>query len=225
LDNRWNNDPNTWITASKQAIVDSIYTFSETIYNTLKTNKITNIVQWSDSLLKNYGYDWPTATTSEWDKIYGSANALTIKHWWSKYGNANIEEFVKPYQTGIVGGGINKIVNYNSDLLYFSDDESNTSTAPTAKSLFNQFHPGIFAGDAGVCLDNNGVNHDEYPSWLQGSMLSVWWDWSPHVATMIDGALKAFAQKTWNGTDNLLNFDEFSKLASKLGRAPLIGWE
>jgi hypothetical protein len=55
-------------------------------------------------------------------------------------------------------------------------------------------------------------------------MLSVWWDWSPHVATMIDGPLKAFAQKTWNGTNTPLNFDTFNKLTSKLGRAPLIGW-
>jgi hypothetical protein len=47
--------------------------------------------------------------------------------------------------------------------LYFSDDESNTSTAPTAKYIFDNFQPGIFAGDAGVYLDNNGENHDEYP--------------------------------------------------------------
>jgi hypothetical protein len=47
--------------------------------------------------------------------------------------------------------------------LYFSDDESNTSTAPTAKSLFEKFQPGIFAGDAGTYFDNTGVNQDEYP--------------------------------------------------------------
>jgi hypothetical protein len=64
----------------------------------------------------------------------------------------------------MIGGGIKKIVNYNSDQLYFSDDESNTSTAPTAKSIFNNFHPGIFAGNAGTYLDNNGSNQDEYPS-------------------------------------------------------------
>jgi hypothetical protein len=45
-----------------------------------------------------------------------------------------------------------------------SDDESNVSTGPTAKGIFNNFHPGIFAGDAGIYLDNNGINHDEYPS-------------------------------------------------------------
>jgi hypothetical protein len=48
--------------------------------------------------------------------------------------------------------------------LYFSDDESNVSTAPTAKNLFEKFHPGIFANGAGTYLDNNGTNHDEYPS-------------------------------------------------------------
>jgi hypothetical protein len=59
---------------------------------------------------------------------------------------------------------------------------------------------------------------------LKGAMMSVWWDWSPHVATMIDGPLKAFAQKCWNGTDNAISFEEFSKLTNKLGRAPLIDW-
>lgn len=225
LDNQWTSHPNNWTDDSKQKIVNSVYTFSKTMYETLQSTNVNNIAEWSDSLLKEYPYNnWPNATIDNWNNIVPFANVITIKHWWSKYGNAPIASFVKPYQAGMIGGGIKKIVNYNSDQLYFSDDESNTSTAPTAKSIFNNFHPGIFAGNAGTYLDNNGSNQDEYPSWLQGSMLSVWWDWSPHVATMIDGPLKAFAQKTWNGTNTPLNFDTFNKLTSKLGRAPLIGW-
>jgi hypothetical protein len=40
---------------------------------------------------------------------------------------------------------------------------------------------------------------------------------------MLDGPLKAFAQKCWNGTDNPFSFDQFNKTTNKLGRAPLIG--
>lgn len=227
LDNSWNGSQNAniWTASSKQDIVNSIYTFSKTMYDVLKTSGVTNVAQWSDSLLKQYpNNDWPKANATNWDPIVADADLLTIKHWWSKYGNASIDDFTKLYVEGRVGGGIQNVVNYNSDLLYFSDDESNTSSAPTTQSLFDSFHPGIFAGNAGLFLDNNGVNYDEYPTWLRGSMLSVWWDWSPHVATMIDGPMRAFAQKTWNGTNNALSFNQFNNLVDKLGRAPLIDW-
>jgi hypothetical protein len=39
---------------------------------------------------------------------------------------------------------------------------------------------------------------------------------------MIDGPMRAFAQKTWNGTNNALSFNQFNNLVDKLGRAPLI---
>jgi hypothetical protein len=41
---------------------------------------------------------------------------------------------------------------------------------------------------------------------------------------MIDGPLKAFGQKTWNGTTSTITFEEFNKLGNSLGRAPLINW-
>lgn len=226
LDNQWTDSPNTWTEENKAVIVKSIYTFSAQMYDILKTNGMTETSQWSDSLLKqHYPYnDWPGADASDWQKIESYQDEVTIKHWWAKYGNASINDFVKPYETGNIGGGVKRIVNYNSDMLYFSDDESNTSTAPSSKDIFNNFHPGIFAGNAGMYQDNVGVDHNEYPIWLKGSMLSVWWDWSPHVATLIDGALKAFSQKCWNGTNKTTSFDQFSRNSATLGRAPLIGW-
>jgi hypothetical protein len=55
-------------------------------------------------------------------------------------------------------------------------------------------------------------------------MMSVWWDSGPQVLPIVDGTLKAFAQKCWNGNDSIEKFSLFAQNCATLGKAPLSEW-
>lgn len=217
----------------KQKVVDGYYSLTHEL-DDLLMQKGLNSQQWNDDIFRNIrnqdlsgDFGFPATSQDNSDSVIRSDETTKtikqIKYWWKGVSSgmnplASIDDFVNG--SGTLGGGIESIINYDYYNLYFCDDDHSVRV-PDAKNLYDSWHPGIFSRNHEVAdspfqtyLDNqNGF----YPSWVGGAMMSVWWDYAPWVMSTVYGPLKSFSQKSWNGTDKVMSFDDFQNVVERLG--------
>jgi hypothetical protein len=119
-----------------------------------------------------------------------------------------------------LNNGFNSLTNWNADSLFFGGND--LKNRRTAKEIYEGWHPGVFATDYETKNQDSQVfNEDKngnYPPWLHGADMSLWWSWAPWVWGAIERPLMSFAQKCWNGSKNITSWNKFKNLCDTLAR-------
>jgi hypothetical protein len=164
-----------------------------------------------DQTSTNFG-GFPKPTESQ---ISGVDKSKIIDYWWKGSSpSMNCLASVQDY----LNNGFTKLTNWNTDSLFFGGLD--LKNARTAKKIYEEWHPGVFATNyEGSKFESQIFTEDQngnYPNWIHGADMSCWWSKAPWVWSTIERPLMSFAQKTWGGSNVLINWNEFKSLCDFL---------
>lgn len=108
-----------------------------------------------------------------------------------------------------------KLVNLNSQYLYYVLGEPNQFTYPTGREVYEQWSPLVLRGSQPV--------PERYSGQVLGGRFAVWCDLAnaqtpDQVAAGIRLPLRALAQKVWDPREPQLRWADFTRLADRLDR-------
>jgi hypothetical protein len=202
--------------------VDSYYNFSNELKSILSTPQSTNnnIHQFNDDLLWNvrnqaretaYRHNYPTPSAQQIQDI--DKAHTTIDYWWK--GSQDTYNYVASVDD-FLNNGFTSLTNWNLDYLFWGGGDFKGKR--TSKAVYDEWHPGVFAtnyenNQSQVYLEDENGN---YPSWLKGADLSYWENWRESSPYEIWNRVFCFGQKSWHGQKNIISFNRFQNLLSKL---------